>query len=182
MFKQFIVCSYCFYPYWCLCAVKKITDEKVVFFSLKNISLPLKKSYIVLTNRLPHPQLLEKSTLSPWCSPTLALLSMQELLSHLGTCCVAFKMGFILLTFTGTSLTLIFHPLHMSILYRCNRKKKNQIPSSVLRLLSQRTELQSVTSFSSAEKKFTQEGLLSGSLGQWKWPQSKMEVVSWNLI
>lgn len=33
-------------------------------------------------------------------------------------------MGFILLTFTGISLTLIFHPLHMSVLYRCNRKKK----------------------------------------------------------
>lgn len=45
-------------------------------------------------------------------------------ITPLRRCCVPFKMGFILLTFTGTSLTLIFHPLHMSILYRCNRKKK----------------------------------------------------------
>lgn len=45
------------------------------------------------------------------------------LLNVLTTYCVPFKMGFIL-TFTGISLTLIFHPLHMSVLYRCNRKKK----------------------------------------------------------
>lgn len=40
-----------------------------------------------------------------------------------------FKMNFILLTFTGTSLTLILQPLHMSTLYRCSRTKKNlQVP------------------------------------------------------
>lgn len=41
-------------------------------------------------------------------------------------------MGFILLTFTGTSLTLILHPLHMSTLYRCNRRNK-KLKNPILR-------------------------------------------------
>lgn len=47
-------------------------------------------------------------------------------MTPLRTCRVPLKMGFILLTFTGTSLTLIFHPLHMYILYRCHWKYKEQ--------------------------------------------------------
>lgn len=90
-------------------------------------------------------------------------------------------MGFILLTFTGTSLTLIFHPLHMSILYRCNRKKKSKSHRPFWDF-SHREQGSSRWQASAVQKKFTQEGSLSGSLGQWKRPQSKMEVVSWNLI
>lgn len=46
-----------------------------------------------------------------------------------------------------------FHPLHMSILYRCNRKIK--IPSSGSETSLIENALQSVTSFSSAEKVHT---------------------------
>lgn len=93
------------------------------------------------------------STLNPWCSPTLASLNMQELPSHLRTCCVAFKTGFILLTFTGTSLTLIFHPLHMSILYRCNRKKKKSNSHPPLRDFSHREQSSSQWQASAVQKK-----------------------------
>lgn len=93
--------------------------------------------------------------------------------------CAAFKMGFILLTFTGTSLTFNFPPVtYVYTVQMQQKEKKNQNP--ILRSETSLTENKAPVSdkLQQCRKKFTQEGLLSGSLGQWKRPQSKMEVVS----
>lgn len=84
-------------------------------------------------------KLFANKILNPWCS---SMMGTKYTVCVITPCCygtilkcthnmyVAFKTGFILLTFTRTPLTLIFHLSHMSILYRCNRKKI-KIPSSV---------------------------------------------------
>lgn len=113
-----------------LCSVSEIVDEKVVSISLLMYLFVLTNLYPLLTKVCPQD------------------LSSQH--SHL----VPFKMGFILLTFTGTSLTLIFHPLHMSILYRCNRKeKKNQNPILRSETLSHREQGSSQWQASAVQKK-----------------------------
>lgn len=140
-----------------------------------------KNSYIMLTNPFQTPIQSICRRLPSILDAHLCWPRRRCVITPLRRCCVPFKMGFILLTFTGTSLTLIFHPLHMSILYRCNRKKKTKSHPPFWDF-SHREQGSSQWQASAVQKKFTQEGPLSGSLGQWKRPQSKMEVVSWNLI
>lgn len=96
-----------------------------------------------------------------------------------------FKMNFILLTFTGTSLTLILHLLHMSILYRCNITKKEQnkkttfkSPWCVLNGAPIGDELQQC---SKKKNSLTQEGFLSGPPAQWRRLQRPTALVGHNL-
>lgn len=75
-----------------------------------------------------------------------------------------------------------FPPVTYVYTVQMQQKNKNHYP--ILRSETSLTENKAPVSdkLQQCRKEFTQEGLLSGSLGQWKRPQSKMEVVSWNLI
>lgn len=99
----------------------------MVWFPAKTYNL-LKKFLYYAHKSLPNPnpEHLQKATFNPWYSSMLATQKMrhhttQKMLRTL-------QNGLYFVNIYRNITDINFHPLHMSILYRCNRKKKKLNP------------------------------------------------------
>lgn len=155
-----------------------INEPFHVFFFLQNCRRKGKDNiYVLLTNPL---SLLQRRKVCPQ-SPRSLISVTTPLKNTLGT----LQNGLYFVNIYRNITDINFTPVTYVYTVQMQQKKKKNLKNPILRpetSLRQNKAPVSDKLQQCRKKKFTQEGFLSGSLGQWRRPRSRMDVVSPNPI